>query len=59
MKTRVLVRMVAETFVEIEVEHDDANDPTELSPDDCKRAHRAAREVCPNPDWVIDHVEES
>lgn len=54
MKTKVSVTLVAETQVEIEVEHGEDEDPTDLTKEDRQRAYRDAD---PLPTWNVDRVE--
>lgn len=51
MKTRVKVMLYAEQEVEIEVEHAEGDDPTDLTEDDAKRVISAAE---PSASWEVD-----
>jgi len=42
MKTVVRVSMTGTMTVNIEVEHEDGDDPTDITPEDAKRARRIA-----------------
>lgn len=56
MKTMVNVTLTAETQVEIEVEHEEGDDPTDLTPADVQRAIRQADT---SPVWEVDCVDEA
>jgi hypothetical protein len=55
MKKRVRVTLVAETTVEMEVEVEEGEDPTHLSPEEEEAAIAKADGW---PEWEIDDVEE-
>lgn len=56
MKTKVRVTLAAEEQVVIEVEHEEGDDPTDLTKEDQQRAVRAAYVFA---NWAVDDVEEA
>lgn len=55
MKTKVRVELTAIKEVEIVVEHEPDEDPTDLTKEDERLAKEVARFF---PDWVINRVDE-
>lgn len=55
MKTKVRVKLVAETKVEIDVEHQEDEDPTDITREDKQRAIRLTQGVWAH--WDVDDVD--
>lgn len=55
MKTRVVVRLVAECEVEIDVTYKEGEEPTDLTPEEERKAIMLADQ---RPRWYVDRVRE-